>query len=212
MTIALTPPPHTRKKRGQGGERRGEILAAAKRIFLEDGVEHATMRRIAGAVGVSATALYVYFPDKAAILRAMAEATFSELLAALQAADRPTDPVLLRLQSGLSTYVAFARARPDEYRIIFAAKQQAVATGMFEPIAPAEQSFGMLRDIIALGVAEGGVRAGDPTLLAEGMWVAVHGLVTMLNDHCPRLTCNEADLERIVLDLLIAGATQNKPC
>ncbi len=72
----------TRKPRGQGASRRGEILASAKRLFLQDGIQHATMRRIAADVGVSSTALYVYFPDKTAILDAIAEGMFEALLAA----------------------------------------------------------------------------------------------------------------------------------
>ena len=72
----------TRKPRGQGASRRGEILASAKRLFLQDGIQHATIRRIAADVGVSSTALYVYFPDKTAILDAIAEGMFEALLAA----------------------------------------------------------------------------------------------------------------------------------
>ncbi len=62
-----------RKPRGQGASRRGEILDAAKRLFLTEGFERATIRKIAASVGVSSAALYLYFPDKDAILRAIAE-------------------------------------------------------------------------------------------------------------------------------------------
>lgn len=66
----------TRKPRGQGASRRGEILDAAKRLFTEEGYAQATMRRIAAEVGVSPTALYLHFADKEAILRAIAEDFF----------------------------------------------------------------------------------------------------------------------------------------
>jgi hypothetical protein len=51
-----------RKPRGQGASRRGEILDAAKRLFLTEGFERATIRKIAEAVGVSSGTLYLYFP------------------------------------------------------------------------------------------------------------------------------------------------------
>jgi AcrR family transcriptional regulator len=70
-----------RKRRGQGASRRGEILDAAKRLFLTEGFERATIRKIAAAVGVSSAALYLYFPDKGAILRGIAESTLETLLA-----------------------------------------------------------------------------------------------------------------------------------
>ena len=82
MGLTQTTILRTRKPRGQGASRRAEILAAAKALFVADGVEHVTMRRIAAAVGVSATALYVYFPDKDAILRAIAAESFIALIAA----------------------------------------------------------------------------------------------------------------------------------
>src|SRR5215472_11841865 len=103
--------PHGRKPRGQGASRRGEILAAAKCLFAEEGYEAATMRRIAAAVGVSGAALYVYFSDKEAILFAIAEETFGELLAALEASQRSSGDPLQRFRAGLLTYVAFGRAR-----------------------------------------------------------------------------------------------------
>ncbi|MGI4819560.1 MAG: TetR/AcrR family transcriptional regulator, partial [Janthinobacterium lividum] len=58
----------TRKPKGEGHERRGEILAAAERIFVEKGYEGATIRKIAEEVGLSSTALYMHFADKAEIL------------------------------------------------------------------------------------------------------------------------------------------------
>ena len=81
--IPTRAPPNARKARGQGATRRPEILAAAQHLFVTEGFDRATMRRIAAEVGVSATALYVYFSDKDAILRAIAEATFTDMLAAL---------------------------------------------------------------------------------------------------------------------------------
>ena len=111
--------PHVRKRRGQGASRRGEILAAATHIFLQEGVAHATMRRIAAAVGVSTTALYVYFSDKDAILQAIAEATFAELLHALEASQKGDGSDLDRFRTGLRAYIEFGLARPDAYRLTF---------------------------------------------------------------------------------------------
>src|ERR1700685_1319407 len=80
-----------RKPRGQGASRRGEILDAAKRLFLTDGFERATIRKIAASVGVSSAALYLSFPEKAAILRAIAKSTFETLLARLEESQTQAD-------------------------------------------------------------------------------------------------------------------------
>ena len=98
-----------RKPRGQGAARREEILAAAKRLFVEKGYEQATMRRIAAEVGVSAAALYGYFPDKDAMLRAIAEEAFGELLARLEESQRGDAPPLDRFKAGLRAYNRMTR-------------------------------------------------------------------------------------------------------
>jgi AcrR family transcriptional regulator len=49
-------------------------------LFLRDGYEATTIRRIADVVGVSAPALYLYFKDKDAIMLALCDQTFASLI------------------------------------------------------------------------------------------------------------------------------------
>ena len=69
----------TRKRRGEGHTRRDEILMAAKELFIREGYQATTIRRIADVVGVSAPALYLYFKDKEAIMLALCDQTFGFL-------------------------------------------------------------------------------------------------------------------------------------
>ena len=52
-------------------DRRGEILAAASRLFERDGFHGVSIDELGAAVGLSGPALYRYFPGKEAILSAM---------------------------------------------------------------------------------------------------------------------------------------------
>src|SRR3954462_14894654 len=70
-----------RKAKGDGHLRRAEILEAAERIFVAEGYEGATIRKIADEVGVSSTALYMHFQDKACILHEIVQGVLSQLLA-----------------------------------------------------------------------------------------------------------------------------------
>jgi len=114
-----------RKARGAGCERPAEILKAARELFLEQGVENVTTRQIAARVGISQTALYVYFSSKEEMLDSLAEEAWRGLAAALAAADpdgaEGADPVE-RLRAILSAYMRFWLRRPDDYRIIFMRK------------------------------------------------------------------------------------------
>ena len=204
MSDLLHPPPRTRKPRGQGASRRGEILAAATRIFLSDGVAHATMRRIAAAVGVSTTALYVYFPDKDAILQAIAEATFTDLVAALEASQSGADGHVARLRAGLRAYVAFGLSRPDPYRLIFMHKADCGTQ--------ADRSFAILQRNVEEMTAEGVFRAGDPVAVSEAIWAAMHGVTMLLLDQPEQCETPPERLIVVVIEMIINGLVRTEHC
>ena len=199
--------PHGRKPRGQGASRRSEILAAAKRLFVEEGYESATMRRIATAVGVSGATLYVYFPDKEAILFAIAEETFGELLAALELSQQGHGDRLQRLRAGLMTYIAFGRARPDEYRLTFQRKMMSPSTpGRHSgDIEAADRSFGILERSVAELVEAGTFAPGNSMLIAEALWACLHGTTAVLLDHAQHLQSDAEALASTVVDTAIRG-------
>lgn len=67
------PPPEPRRPQQERGERRvEEILDAAEAVIGEVGVEEATTNAIAERAGASVGSLYHFFPNKEAIVRALA--------------------------------------------------------------------------------------------------------------------------------------------
>src|SRR5262245_59256476 len=71
--------PVRRKAWGHGHERRGEIVTAAKRLFMSAGYEAVTTRQLAQEVGISQTGLYVYFKSKEEILSEIRQSAFQRL-------------------------------------------------------------------------------------------------------------------------------------
>ena len=205
------PPLRTRKKRGQGPSRRAEILAAAKRLFVEEGLQQTTMRKIASDVGVSSTALYVYFPDKMAILQAIAEAMFEALLVAYAESQRPELPPVERFRAGLMAYVRLGLERPDEYRLTFDSKagdakaNDTRGVGKCDDVEAAGQSFAMLRQNVADMMRRGLFAAGDDLVAAEVLWAAMHGLVMLLINVPHHVESEHARLIDAVLDAAIRG-------
>ena len=199
MQSLIEPALRTRKPRGQGASRRGEILAAATRIFLEEGTAHATMRRIAAAVGVSTTALYVYFADKDAILRAIAEATFAELLGTLEASQRTGGTPAERFRAGLRAYVGFGLAGSDAYRLTFCAPSP------HDTIQAADRSFAILQRGVEEMMEAGLFRPGPSGPAAEAVWACLHGLTVLLVDQAQHLSTPQEQLIDQVLDMAIAG-------
>src|ERR1700739_4838666 len=78
-------PRSERKARASGHLRRAELLAAAEKIFTVAGYEGATIRKIAEEVGVSSTALYMYFQDKSQIMLEICVHALEELYHQLEA-------------------------------------------------------------------------------------------------------------------------------
>lgn len=200
--------PRTRKKRGEGASRRGEILAAASRIFLEEGVAGATMRRIAAAVGVSPTALYVYFPDKPAILQAIAAATFADLLASLHASQQSGGSAEDRLRASMRAYVDFGVDHPDAYRLTFLSDASNLPETPCK-VDDADAAFGFL----VSGVEEmmrAGLFAPSPAMeTAEIIWAALHGVTSLLLNQTEHLASGREQLTRRVIDLVIVGLRPN---
>jgi AcrR family transcriptional regulator len=199
--------PCVRKPRGQGASRRGEILTAASRIFLEEGVAHATMRRIAAAVGVSTTALYVYFPDKDAILQAIAEATFAELIDALEASQRDRPSLPERFRAGLRAYIDFGLARPDAYRLTFLSPSRTTSRpcDTVPTIELAGHSFAILQRGVEEMMAAGLFRPGPSLPVAEAIWACLHGVTALLLDQAEHVATSPEHLIQQVIDMVLAG-------
>ncbi len=199
MSANLLSPPHSRKPRGQGASRRGEILAEASRIFLAEGVGGATMRRIAAAVGVSPTALYVYFPDKDSILGAIAEATFTQLLAALEASQAGAfGPE--RFRAGMWTYIRFGLDNPDAYRLTFLQRLNPCET-----IPAADRSFAILQTGVEAMMAAGLFRSAPSGAVTEALWACMHGVTALLLDQAEHVKTPAEELIERTLDMLISG-------
>ena len=108
-----------RKPKGQGHLRRDEILKAASEIFVTDGYERATIRKIAQEVGISATALYIHFKDKDAIFLELSKDGLRGLETIhLELTRTVTDPVE-RVRLMMRAYIAFGRKNPSLYWLLF---------------------------------------------------------------------------------------------
>ena len=124
MTSVASPARRSaRKPKGDGHLRRAEILEAAERIFVAEGYEGATIRKIADEVGVSSTALYMHFQDKDGILLEICERTLRQLLVQnTEISGKPLDPVS-RVKDGPQANCAGWR------RLMVSIRSSAVRTG-----------------------------------------------------------------------------------
>jgi len=175
------PPPAGRKKKGEGQQRRTEILDAAKQLFVEHGYNATTIRRIAGQVGISSTGLYVYFPDKNAILAEICNATFESLIEELDEVRRKYLDPLQALQESLEGYIRFGLNHPNEYELVFLSRH---TQELQRPEARNEklgmQAFQRFFECVERAVQTGLTQDADTERLAQQLWAGIHGLVVLL--------------------------------
>src|SRR5271166_6523815 len=126
---------------------RQKILAAAGELFVKEGYENVSMRRIAEKIEYSPTTIYLYFKDKAELLEQLCFDTFSRLIVHMTAIlQQPGDPVE-RLKRGLLAYIQFGLENPHHYRAAF---MMPIPEGFdkakyTQPDAPGMQAFDFLR-------------------------------------------------------------------
>ncbi len=94
------------------------IVAAARRILETDGLAAVTMRSVAEAVGVKGPSLYKRVPDRAALIRAVAEAVVDDLGQTLAGATATDDP-RADLRAVAVRYRDFVKRNPNGYRLLF---------------------------------------------------------------------------------------------
>ena len=150
-----------RKRRGFGHQRLDEILTAARALFLEHGAENVTTRQIAARVGISQTALYVYFKSKEEMLDRLVAGALSKLGAAIEAVSAGNEDPFEFLRLTLTEYIRFGLENPDEYRLVFmrvAVRRKSDEAAESMPARVGDALFNGLLRRIQLGVARGQFR------------------------------------------------------
>lgn len=153
---------------------RAALVESGLELIAEQGEQALTLRVLARRAGVSHTAPYRHFPDKTALLAAIAEEGFRGLKDAMEAAAQNAgDDPLTRFRAQGRAYMDFARARPARFRVMFG---PTLAGGGHAELDEARgASFESLLDGIAACQRAGRIRGGDTRALAVMVWSAVHG-------------------------------------
>ena len=120
----------------------GKIARAARRLLDKEGTDAVTMRRVAEAVGITPMAIYRHYPDRAALLNALADEGFEELAASL-GAKRFSGRIEQRLAKMTEIYLEHALQNPRLFELMFlkpGAKALAATHGISKLAAPRNRS------------------------------------------------------------------------
>lgn len=162
------------------GDLRAALVEEAAAMISEGGATSVTMRAIGGRLGVSRAAPYRHFPDKTALLVAVAVDGFRRLNQRLRA-DGPGTPgsSVERLRHMGEQYVRFALENPAHYRLMYG--REALARQDHPEL---RQAAGDLLEhlvgVIGVHQQRREIERKDPRAQAYVAWSAVHGLASLL--------------------------------
>ncbi|MGB9465002.1 MAG: TetR/AcrR family transcriptional regulator [Candidatus Acidiferrum sp.] len=186
---------------------RQEILDAASELFVRDGYETVSMRRIADKIEYSPTTIYLYFKDKAELLEQVCKETFGRLVQVLsKIMDQPGDPVE-RLKWGLIAYIEFGVKNPHQYRATFMMpKPEGFDTKKYvQEDSPGMQAFAFLTRGLTECVKAGKMPAMNVELASQTLWAGIHGMTSLLITHESFPWAGREKVIHSTVDTLVAG-------
>ena len=167
---------NTRRNRDTEHTRR-RILDAASDLFVEDGYQAVSVRKIASRANVSHGTIYIHFQDKDDLLYQASEEQFTRLLSRLRRLPRSREP-LQRLGDALLETMRFGLDHPNEYQLMMGLRTTfggPKSVNQWGPSADQVESFftGLLDDVYGSSEAARRDRTLDELLLLAIM----HGVV-----------------------------------
>jgi AcrR family transcriptional regulator len=150
------------------------LLTAGRALLEEGGPSALNLREIARRVGVSAPSAYHHFPNLEAIAVALAAQGFAQMTELLESA--PTNE-RGRLTPAGEAYIAFARANPGLYRLMFGDGFHSASDANLEVRAMRRRAYEVVAESLQKRLP-----ANQVPIAALFLWSLVHGLALLLID------------------------------
>ncbi len=172
------------RKTREKEELKQQILDAARELFVRDGYESVSMRKIADKIEYSPAAIYTYFKDKDEILDCICEETFVHLhVHKLAAVHEMKGDALEALKKGMETYIRFGLDHPEHYIVTFILKAplyEKQGRRETRKAIAGQQCFNDLRNALRRCIEEGKIKNADLEETSQALWAGIHGLTSLL--------------------------------
>lgn len=192
---------------------REKILDAARELFVSEGYEAVTMRKIAEKIEYSATAIYFHFRDKEALMQELCDTDFAALAGEFQKIAQVSDPIERLRQIGRA-YVAFALEHPNHYRLMFMTPHPPLDSRLTQG-NPEEDAYAFLKATVAEAIGSSLLRREltDADLVSQMVWAGTHGVVSL-----QIAKCNDSWIEwrdarasaHELIDVMIRGLVRSR--
>jgi AcrR family transcriptional regulator len=171
------------RREREKSETRDKILDAARELFVTEGFEGVSMRKVAEKIEYSPTAIYVHFADKQELFRELCHQDYARLAEVFQSSVMSTDPIERLKQIG-AIYIDFGTRYPNHYRFMFMTPHP--------PHEPDEEdremmgnpemdAYAFLKWAVQQAIDAGCFREEltDAELISQTLWASVHGVISL---------------------------------
>ena len=167
------------RKDREKAEMRKMILTAAIQLFIQEGYESVTIRKIADRIEYSPGTIYTYFKDKDSIFYALHVEGFDMLYQKQLSIQGINDPRERLLAHGRA-YIEFAIENPEYYDIMFVISGPQEIICMKEDWTQGQRSYDLLKRNVAECKAIGLFKDEVAEAVAFFLWSTVHGIASLL--------------------------------
>jgi len=164
-------------------ETRDKILDAARELFVTEGYEGVSMRRVAEKIEYSPTAIYVHFSDKQQLFHELCQQDYARLAEVFQSSAMSSDPIERLKQIG-NTYTEFGVRYPNHYKFMFMTPhppQQPDEEDREIMGNPEVDAYAFLKWAVQQAIDAGRFREElqDAELISQTLWASVHGVIAL---------------------------------
>jgi AcrR family transcriptional regulator len=194
---------------------RQAILDAARDLFVKQGFEHVSIRKIAERIEYSPAAIYSYFPSKDDIFFALAEEGFlllcGDWLAQPELLPENADPLEKIRHIGWHFY-EFSSKYPEHFALMFLDRTVPKLGTHYELFPMLVEMKRRFAELIRLATEQGHFPAGsNPHAVSRVLMTAMLGVATARL--CNRMGARESsdDLARAMIDVVVTGLKHAGP-
>ena len=161
-----------------------KILDAAMNLFISEGYENVSIRKIASKIEYSPGTIYLYFKDKSDIIYELHEIGFGKFFERQMSIQNVEDS-FKRLEEHMRAYLHFAFEFPEYYQMMFIEKAPVKTICEKAEWTCGGRSFELLIKNVTQCQEDGYFKGRNPLEVSFFLWSLVHGFAAL--EICQRL-------------------------
>ena len=187
-------------------EFRQEILDEARELFIDEGYENFSMRKLAEKIDYSPTTIYLYFKNKDDLLFAICEEFFGNFSARLNHIRVVSEDPVETLRQAFLYLMNFGLKNPHQYKLIFFTKSvYGTREELVEKESMARNTYFVFNEIVQDCIDDGRMREIKADVIVDILAAASHGLITK-NIYCTNFLKERSSIvARTLVDVLLQG-------